>query len=369
MLISNISACHLTSAHSRDDIRIFFKQCTSLAHEGAEVLLLVSDGQGVQKRNGVNIVDVGKKSRFRSIRMTLTVLKIGVRALLVKSKIYHFHDPELIPVGLVLKIVGRKVIYDSHEDVAKQILSKYWIPIYLRDIVSYLFNKFEKNSSRFFDAVITATPMIKNRFLGYNSNIEVINNYPLLEEMNTSLPCNDKQKTICYIGGISKIRGIEELIKSLEFTDCKLVLAGNFSDTAFEKKIKTLKGWEKVDYRGMVNREGVYEILSCSMAGVVTFLPLPNHVDAQPNKMFEYMSAGVPVICSHFPLWKQIIDGNKCGLCVDPSNVSEISKAINYVVGHVSESKQMGINGKKAVLEKYNWSKESFKLVSLYENL
>ena len=105
------------------------------------------------------------------------------------------------------------------------------------------------------------------------------------------------------------------------------------------------------------------------MAGLVTFYPLPNHVDAQPNKMFEYMSSGLPVIASNFPLWKKIIEGNKCGLCVDPLDPAAIAKAIDYIVSHPDEARAMGENGKRAVYEKYNWGVESEKLISLYRSL
>ena len=81
------------------------------------------------------------------------------------------------------------------------------------------------------------------------------------------------------------------------------------------------KGWESVREHGYLNRTQVREIMKRSIAGLVTFHDLPNHVDAQPNKMFEYMSAGLPVICSDFPLWRSIVEGSSCGICVDPLNV------------------------------------------------
>jgi glycosyltransferase involved in cell wall biosynthesis len=118
-----------------------------------------------------------------------------------------------------------------------------------------------------------------------------------------------------------------------------------------------------------VGREGVREVLGRSVAGLVTFHPLPNHIDAQPNKMFEYMSAGIPVIASDFPLWREIIAGNQCGLCVDPNNPTAIAAAIQYLVLHPHEARRMGENGRKAVLDRYNWSAEEQKLFRLYEDI
>ncbi|MNR34850.1 GDP-mannose-dependent alpha-(1-6)-phosphatidylinositol monomannoside mannosyltransferase [compost metagenome] len=124
-----------------------------------------------------------------------------------------------------------------------------------------------------------------------------------------------------------------------------------------------------VDDHGFVGRGEVREIMSRSVAGVVTFLPAPNHIDAQPNKMFEYMSAGIPVIGSNFPLWKTIIEGNQCGVCVDPADPVEIAAAIDHLFIHQSEAREMGVRGRIAVLEKYNWDSEGAKLIALYQEI
>lgn len=110
-------------------------------------------------------------------------------------------------------------------------------------------------------------------------------------------------------------------------------------------------------------------VMSQSKAGIVTFHPLPNHIDAQPNKMFEYMSAGLPIITSNFPLWKEIVEGNNCGICINPLEPKEIAQAIEYIITHPKEAEQMGQNGKKAVLEKYNWGVEEKKLFEIYKEL
>jgi len=109
--------------------------------------------------------------------------------------------------------------------------------------------------------------------------------------------------------------------------------------------------------------------LKNSKIGIVTFHPEPNHLFSSPVKMFEYMSAGIPVIVSNFPLWKEIVEGNNCGICVDPLNPEEIANAIKYIFENPAEAKKMGENGKTAVLEKYNWEKESEKLIEVYTRL
>src|SRR6185369_2046461 len=128
-------------------------------------------------------------------------------------------------------------------------------------------------------------------------------------------------RTICYIGAMTRERGISELLAALNILQgVTLIMCGPFESQAYEEELKAMPGWRFVDYRGIVGRDEVAKIMSCSAAGVVTFLPGPNHNDSQPNKMFEYMSAGLPLIASFFPLWRQIIENGPCGLCVDPSS-------------------------------------------------
>ena len=155
------------------------------------------------------------------------------------------------------------------------------------------------------------------------------------------------------------------LVKS----NARLQLAGVFNEKVVEQQVCATQGWSQVDALGFVGREGVRDLLSRCVAGLVTFLPSPNHIDAQPNKMFEYMSAGIPVIASEFPLWKEMIEENQCGICVDPLDPKAIADAIDYLVTHPLEAEQMGRNGRKAVLEIYNWPMEEVKLLSLYKSL
>jgi len=361
--------CHISTAHNRKDVRIFYKECLSLQANGYDVNVIVSDGEGDGKDHDVSIFDTRVRTKRRWLRMTQGVWATCRMAIKIDADIYHFHDPELLPLGLLLKLKRKKVIYDVHEDTPKQILSKEWLPKYLRNVVAYIFNKFEKNISRVFDVVITATPTIKSLFIKFNKNSEVVYNYPLLEEMISVPSWSNKKRAVCYVGGITKVRGIEELVNSLDLVDVTLVLAGAFSDVELKNNVASLPGWIKVDYRGFVDRAKVYEIFNVSMAGVVTLHPIVNYVDSLPIKMFEYMSAGIPVIASDFPLWREIIDNNKCGICVDPNNPKEIAQAINYIVNNESEAEKMGANGKKAVQEKYNWNSEAEKLLNMYRKL
>ena len=359
--------CHLTSVHSASDTRIFIKECKTLAKFGFDVHLIAPDVLNQQKDH-VYIHGIPKFSDNRFVRMTKRVHAVYKKAINIDAEIYHFHDPELIPVGLKLRSKGKKVIYDIHEDVPRAILSKKWIPKTLRKLTSFFLERLENFSAKKFDFLICATPHITKRFKKLNANTVNVNNYPLLDELKNNTISNVKPKNnnVCYVGGITKIRGIIEIIQAAKKIKGTILLGGPIETNEIKELIlKT----DNIIYKGVLSRIEVKELFSQSIAGLVTFLPEPNHIYAQPNKMFEYMSASLPIICSNFSLWKNIIEKHHCGITVNPNNPNEIAQAINYLFDHPSEAKRMGINGRKAVEDEYNWEKESEKLINVYQQL
>lgn len=362
---------HLTSAHDRYDIRIFVKMCCSLAmNSDYKVSLVVADGNGDEIKKNVHIFDSGAKPLGRITRMTSTVNQVYRKAVELNSDIYHLHDPELIPIGMLLKRLGKKVIFDAHEDLPKQLLGKPYLNRFMKLVLSNLFVLIEKLTCRSFDYIITATPFIRDKFIAINKKTIDINNFPILGELSKEGSWQMKRNEVCYVGGIAQIRGIKEVIAAMEFTDnVRLNLVGPFSEKEVEEEVKTYAGWKNVNQLGTLDRESVAEIMAQSKAGLVIFHPLPNHIDAQPNKMFEYMSAGLPLVTSNFPFWREIVELNNCGLTVDPLRPMEIAAAINTLVHNPKVAERMGENGKRAVLEKYNWGAEEIKLFRVYNEL
>jgi glycosyltransferase involved in cell wall biosynthesis len=355
--------CHMTSVHQVTDIRIFIKECLSLANSHFEVHYIVP-GVKSEKIQNVNIHGTPKiKNRYK--RMIKTAKEVYELALEIDADIYHFHDPELIPYGLKLKKKGKIVIYDIHEDLPRAILSKKYIPISFRKLISFFVERYENNSSKKFDSNIGATPYITERFHKINNNSININNFPLMDELVAENQNIIKNRQVCYVGGIINIRGIENIIKSSENINGDIVMAGPVSTN----DLKTKLDQSRVKYQGIIDRTKVNKLLNKSIAGLVLFLPEPNHVNSQPNKMFEYMSAGIPVIASNFPLWKEIIENNDCGICVNPQDISAISEAIQWMLDNPEKAAEMGRNGRKAVETYYNWETESKKLIKLYEDL
>lgn len=362
---------HITSVHPRYDSRIFIKECVALSLAGYDITLIVADGRGDEIKAGVKICDVGRiKNSGRFIRMTYTTFKIFKMIRSFSFQIIHFHDPELLIVALCLKICGIRVVYDIHEDVPRQLLTKYWIPKWMRPFISSLFSSLESHIAYYFDALIVTTLHIAKRFSRSTKPVVVLFNYPLLSEIVKPMPSwSSRKNEICYLGSISRIRGIEVLIEVLSKARVVLQLAGAWSEPNLRGQLIKKSGWHWVNELGILDRKGVVDVLSRVKVGLVTLLPTPSHQEALPIKLFEYMAAGIPVIVSDIPRWRLIVQEAKCGIVVDPSDVNAITVAINRLLKNDVLSKKMGKAGRAAVLKKYNWESESSKLFLLYESL
>jgi len=362
----NKKVCHITSAHSRYDVRIFEKECKSLANHGYDVTLLVNDNMEDEIIDGVKIISTKFVPKNRIERFFNSKRLILKKALEVNADIYQIHDPDLFPLGNKLKRMNKTLIFDSHEDVPSQIMGKGWIPRTIRKFVSKAYEIYEKRSIKHYDGVISVTPHIVNRLCNINSNTVMITNYPIVDPKEEVI--RDPEKAICFAGGITEQWKHDRILMAIDqFDGIKYLLAGKVSN-AYMDMLKQLPGWNKVEYIGKVPHSEVKFIYSHSIAGMaLNYSQQAKEYGTLGNtKLFEFMAAKLPVICSDYKLWRAIIDENKCGICVDPNNVEEIVNAIEYLLNNPVEAKNMGENGRKAVIEKFNWKTQEEVLLDFY---
>lgn len=363
----------MTSAHRALDARIFHKISKSLARSGYEVILVAGHRRN-ETIDGVRIAALSK-SGGRLRRMTVSLYQVYKKAVALDADIYHFHDPELMPVGLLLRLRGKHVVYDAHEDLPRTVSYKEYVPPALRNLVAGVAERFELFAARRLTAVIGATPPIADRFREVNPNTVVVHNFPILDELTSHHPqaWEQRDSAVAYIGGISRERGIFEMLQAISLVSpklgCRLALAGWFSSPELQNEVRERMASGYVDFLGMLSRVQVADLLGRMQVGIVVLHAEPNFVNSKPTKLFEYMCAGIPVVASDFPQWRAIVESARCGLLVDPMNPARIAEAIAHLLTHPREAEEMGRRGREAAERIFNWKSEEQTLVRLYRSI
>ena len=353
-----MKVCHLTSVHTQEDIRIFHKECVSLADAGYEVYQ-ISCGTTYDNK-GVHLIGIGAPPAGRRERMSKTAKVVYQEAVKLDADIYHFHDPELMPYAVKLKKRGKRVIFDSHEDVPAQIMDKTWILKPLRKAVSSAFHAYETHVVKKLDAVVAATPHIAEKFTGRAKKVVVVNNYPRLDDIKFhDTPFETRDKVFCYAGGIDELRGEKIMIEALKDIDATLVIAGDHE----AMKVGNVR------YTGRLDRNGINDLYAQAIAGLCILKPIDNYFYSKPIKMYEYMAAGLPFVCSDFPGWRKVAEESGAGICVDPTDPKQVRNACMYMIDNLDKAREMGQKGRKAVVEKYSWAREEKALLSLYSDI
>ena len=350
---------------------------------------MVADGLGDELRDGVRIVDAGAPGG-RLGRMLWTTRRVAARALAFDADVCQLHDPELLPAGLRLRRAGLRVVFDAHEDVPTQLLDKPYLAPRAARLLARLYARYERHACARLDGLLAATPHIRERLAQCNPRTVDVANFPLPEEFlapqvappdAASPRCVSAQGApddgwgartdVCYVGSISAIRGIRELVQACALlrSPVQLALAGSFADPALALDMAQLPGWRRIRALGHLDRAGVGRVMAQAFAGLVTLLPTASYRDALPVKMFEYMAAGIPVIASDFPRWRAIVEASDCGLCVDPRDPAAIAAAIDRLAREPALARRLGANGRRAIEQTYNWNNEAQKLLRFYVGL
>jgi glycosyltransferase involved in cell wall biosynthesis len=373
-----MKVCILSSVHPCFDVRIFQKQARSLAEAGYEVsLAAIADFQeGLV--DGIRVLGLPQpSSRLLRPANWWRILRLSLHE---RADIYHFHDPELLLLaGLIKLLTKRPIVYDVHENYPQDILTKEWIPAPLRRLVSSLFRVFEDTVVRGVDGVVVVNRHLEGRFGGKARVVRVANYYRLDTHANSKRDTDRREAGgrpyFVYAGRVSDDRGIYECLQALESLGedgVEILCAGRIGHVA-NGQLRALLEHGHTDvpfkYLGLLPYEAIPPLFEGALAGLLCFQPTPNNVLGTPNKLFEYMSAGIPVIASDFPFIREVVVEADCGLLVQPDDVDQIASAMARLLHDPQDATRMGQNGLRAAREKYTWQAEEKKLLSLYETL
>lgn len=363
--------CHISSVHRADDPRILTKECSTLAAAGYDVRLVAPEPT-VETPTGVRHVAIQRrKGRLR--RILVTVSEAYRAAVKQRPVAYHLHDPELLPLGILLRLKA-PVIYDAHEDIGNQVRHKPWIPSVLRPLIAAVASMWERLLARRMSAVIAATPTIQKRFGRRRAtlvrNLARVDEFKAIEEAPAY---QDRQPIVAYVGSLSAPRGAREMVAAIGMIEAAqgavLRMAGEPSPPTLVDELAMLQGWSSVRMLGWQDRQQVASLLGTARIGLVCLHPTPSYIDSYPVKLFEYMAAGIPVVASDFPLWRSIVADADCGLLVDPLDPAAIASAITELLADPMRAERLGRNGRSAVETRWNWQTEGARLVTLYDRL
>lgn len=362
---------HITTVHHPYDPRIFYKQCMSLKKANYDVYLIAQKAE--HEQNDIKHIPLQSyTSRWK--RMILGTMSAYKKAKRLNADIYVFHDPELMLVGALLKKRHNIVIYDIHEDYVTSILQKNYIPRIFRTWIAKIYKLIEKILTRNMELCL-AEKYYKDLY----GRGTCILNYPLINEnllQNKQSENKMRENKVLYTGNVTVDRGalihakipkIDPNVSVQFIGKCPRSLADKIYEVAGNQKDQIhLRGIDQFIVKDEI--EAMYHQHHW-LAGIALFPPTEHYMKKELTKFFEYMNAGLPIICSNFPVWKKFIETYKCGIAVDPYNEEEIKNALNTLRNNPQLANEMGKNGRKAVQEELNWLSEERKLLDWYEQL
>lgn len=362
---------HASTVHRPDDVRILHKECRSLVSAGHDVTFLVA-GTDDTPLFGVKRVSLGQ-FRNRRQRMLFGPLRVCRYVLATRPDVVHLHDPELVPVACFLRAATKsKIVVDVHEDLRLQVKSKPWIPALLRRPMAALATLLDAVAAVSAHWVVAATPAIARRFPV--PKVTVIHNFPRSDEWPDVQPLRwaERSDELLFVGGLTSIRGAGSMLDALlqpALRGRRLLVVGQL-DGAVASLLSKHPARDRVTVTGWLSRAEMAPILATrGRVGLVLFLPVPNHTEALPNKLFEYMAWGLPVVASDFPAWRDILLTAGAGVVVDPAEPGDIARAVAAILEDKDTAEAMANAGPQAVRTMFGWEQEGARLVDLYSRL
>lgn len=363
--------CHLSSVHVATDTRIFYRYCKHLSQNHEVILIAVHPKEEILQ--GIHIIPF-RRFKNKLLRVFFTWFLMFFKAIRARAELYHLHDPELIPCGLLLRLMGKKVVLDIHENVAEDIFDKPWIPA--KKLLYACFHFFEKVAVKTMP-IMLAERSYEARYKRMGADFTTVLNYvdlPFFQPF--SEPVNRKSNRIFYMGILLESRGLQQIAEALHMLKkqghaIEFDVVGELY-SSLEKQLYALPFWEEVSaqihFHGRMTLEKGYEISRQAAVGMCIIQPMKNSVGSYPTKMFEYMAIGLPQVTSDFPLYRTIVEGEGSGICVDPSDPVAISRAILEIIQNPDMAETMRQKGLRAA-HKYPWTEQMNKVFGLYGRL
>jgi len=365
---TGITLCHFTVTQRSLKSRSFYMECMPLAARGIRIRY-VAPARAPERHNGVDFISLGWRNN--PILRFLSTPSLLAQLLRQNAGLYHFQDPELLPLAFLLKWIFRKrIVYDVYEDFPSMALNKAWIPLLLKPVAAKAIAGVEHLAARCFDGVITADPFTLRRLArNRGSRKLVFYNFPNLDLFPPPLD-TPKNFDIVYRGGLSERAGTYLLLDAMqklaaEGKPTTLLLIGYADNSLAEnnllQRIRHLGLESSVTIRPRLEHEEMAAALSQARIGVSPLQAIPKFLLNVPVKVFEYWACGLPVIASNLAPIRPFFRSAKAGLLFPPGNSAELARCIRWMLEHPESAAKMGRRGRAAIIERFNNCSEARK--------
>lgn len=349
------------------------RECVSLAEAGYRVRALMRCEQ-VHVAEGVTFLPA---PAYRNrLQRFLNLPRVLCMALAERADIYHLHNPDMIPLALVLKLLGKTVIYDTHEDYSQRLLLRGWLPKPLRRPLGYMLSLAERGLSYWVDATLVTQ---ERQLQHFSKRCRLLRNAPVLSEtlmarvrvQAEALARGAWPYRLIYVGGLSRARGLFNTLDALQAVNerglaTRLWLLGPELEPCLGEAMRH-PAWEHVDYLGLQPHETVLAHMMRADVGLVVLADEGDHAAARPTKLFEYMACGLPFVASDFPLWREFV-GDRGGIWVRADDPAGLLEALCALLDDEVWRRELAAQGGEFVAN-FNWDEEKQSLLLLYEKL
>lgn len=374
-MLTTPKVCHVISGYFRNDARVFYRQCLSLKKYDFNVCILTNDAGPNEIQEGVDVISCTQMPIARWKALLFATKYFYQHAVEIDADVYQLHSPELLPLAVKLKKLGKKVVYDAHEDMPAHILEKEWLPIWSRKIVSWCFSLYMGHVYKLIDEVISPhTHVVKDVVKRFGKGI-LIANFPIIKKNYVSTESNylNRQNIFCYSGTVYTYSNQQTITSAMIKAVGAHYHVVGYIDSDQQTKLMQTEASNRVKFLGRLSQDDLAKFYHKSIAGIAVYdykLNLGNKLGSYgTNKIFEYMEAGLPIICTDYELWKDIVERYQCGICVKPGDKEALAEAMITIMNDRKAAFMMGKNGRYAVENEFNWLSEELKYCAIFRKL
>jgi glycosyltransferase involved in cell wall biosynthesis len=358
------------------------KEAASLSAAGYAVTVVAEWRPGLLEadaRGGYEIVRVRRGSaRLPGMRMRQYGSRLTAALEETAPDILHAHDSDaLLAVARVAGRRGIPFVYDAHELWLGQ-ENRGRSALYHALFKAYYWWVQRRLVPRA-AAVLTVSEPIRERLAAtYGVPVSLVPNYPELvaappasRPLRTLLsePIAEGAPIVLYLGGVQPGRGLEELVSALPSVPEAVLVCLGVTDTPHSllALADELGVADRLRVVPPVPSEEVVGWAVSATVGVALATPISeNNRFSLPNKLFQYMAAGIPVLANDFPHVRAIVEGGGAGLCVDPTDPRAIAAALRRLLADPTSAVEMGRRGAAAVRDRYHWGASERTLLEVY---